>query len=303
MDIARLRLFVDVAKRQSFAAVARDLDQDPSTVSRTIASLETELGIRLFQRTTRNMTLTEAGEIYLNRMETLIEYMDNALEEARSVSARPTGSMRITATVGFGQLCLAPLLPRLRQEFPDLRFELHLTDTQIDLVSNRIDLAIRLGSRIEGDVIATKLFNTRYLICASPQYLKTHEAIRQPIDVVKHRCLLFRTPSVSNTWVARDASGRETVLPVDGDIIISSVMALLQCTHNGLGPSLFPEWLVKSDIDSGKLVNVLPDHEIAGGHAQAAAWLVYPSKRYLPYKVRAMVDFLKKTFVEDWHLS
>ena len=298
MDIARLKLFVDVAKRQSFAAVARDHNQDPSTISRTIASLETELGIRLFQRTTRNMTLTEAGEIYLNRMETLIEYMDNALEEARSVSSRPTGTMRITATNAFGQLCLAPLLPMMREDFPDLRLELHFTDSQVDLVANRIDLAIRLGSRIDGDVIATKLFDTRYIICASPHYLYHHPAIKRPIDVVSHRCLLYRAPSVSNNWVARSASGRETVLPVDGDITISSMLALLECTREGQGPSLFPEWMVKSDLASGRLVNVLPDHEIVGGHAQAAAWLVYPSKRYLPFKVRAIVDFLKKTFAD-----
>ncbi|MEX3008526.1 LysR family transcriptional regulator [Hoeflea sp. TYP-13] len=301
MDIATLKLFVDVAKRQSFAAVARDHDQDPSTVSRTIANLETELGIRLFQRTTRNMNLTEAGEIYLNRMETLIEYMDNAREEALSVSAHPTGSMRITATIAFGQLCLVPLLPQLRQEFPDLRLELHLTDSQIDLVANRVDLAVRLGSRIGGDVIATKLFDSRYLVCASREYLEKHSPINHPIDLVKHRCLLLRTPSVSNNWVARSATGRETVMPVDGDIVISSVLALRQCARGGLGPTLLPEWMVKADLLSGELVNVLPEHEIVGGHAQAAAWLVYPSKRYLPYKVRVIVDFLKRSVTNGWY--
>lgn len=298
MDIARLKLFVDVAKRQSFAAVARDHNQDPSTISRTIASLETELGIRLFQRTTRSMTLTEAGEIYLNRMETLIEYMDNALEEARSVNNRPTGTMRITASNAFGQLCLTPLLPTIREVFPDLRIELLLTDSLVDLVSSRVDLAVRLGSRIDGDVIATKLFDTRYIVCASPKYLETSGEMQQPYDLLKHRCLLYRARSASNNWVARDSTGRENVLPVDGDVVISSMLALLECARDGLGPALFPEWMVKSDLAAGTLVNVLPQHEIVGGHAQAAAWLVYPSKRYLPFKVRAIVDFLKKTFAD-----
>jgi DNA-binding transcriptional LysR family regulator len=293
MDIARLKLFIDVAKKRSFAAVARDYNQDPSTISRTIAGLETELGIRLFQRTTRNMTLTEAGEIYRNRMETLVEYMDNALEEARSVSVHPTGTMRITTTHAFGQLRLAPLIPQLRQEFPDLKFDFHLTDSPLDLVANRIDLAIRLGNRVDGDVIATKLFDTRYLICASPHYLQTHDAIVQPANIVKHRCLVFRSLSPGNNWLARSASGRETVLPVDGDVVISSMVALLECVRDGYGLSLFPEWMVKSDLVQGRLVNVLPDHEIVGGNTRASAWLVYPSKRYLPFKVRAMVDFLK----------
>ncbi len=294
MDIDRLKLFIDVANKRSFAAVARDHDQDPSTISRTISGLETELGIRLFQRTTRSMTLTEAGEIYRNRVETLIDYMDDALEEARSVSIRPTGTMRITSTNAFGHICLMPLVPQLRQEFPDLRFDLQLTDRPLDLVANRIDLAIRLGNRVEGDVIATKLFDTRYLICANPAYLQSHETITQPADIIRHRCLLFRAPSPSNNWVARHVSGKETILPVDGVIIISSMLALLESTREGYGPALFPEWMVKDDLASGRLVNVLPEHEIVGGHTRAAAWLVYPSKRYLPYKVRAMVDFLKR---------
>ena len=296
MDIDRLKLFIDVANKRSFAAVARDHDQDPSTISRTIAGLETELGIRLFQRTTRSMTLTEAGEIYRNRVETLIDYMDDALEEARSVSVQPTGTMRITSTNAFGQLCLVPLVPKLRKQFPDLKFDLHLTDMPLDLVTNRIDLAIRLGNRVEGDVIATKLFDTRYLICASPAYLESHAAIVQPADITKHRCLLFRAPSPSNNWVARHTSGKETILPVDGEIVISSMLSLLDCARDGLGPSLFPEWMVAEDLATGRLVNVLPEHEIVGGHTRSAAWLVYPSKRYLPYKVRAMVDFLKGQF-------
>ncbi|MEM6464527.1 MAG: LysR family transcriptional regulator [Pseudomonadota bacterium] len=298
MDIDRLKLFVDVAKRKSFAAVARAYNQDPSTISRTIANLETELGIRLFQRTTRNMTLTEAGEIYLNRVETLIEYMDNALEEARSVSGRPTGTMRITATTAFGQVCLTPILPRMMSEFPDLKFDLLLADNQIDLVTNRIDLAIRLGDRIDGDVIATKLFDTKYIICASPDYLRANGFIKQPIDLLKHRCLLFRPSFATENWVAQSPAGLKTILPVEGDIVISSLPAVLDCARNGLGPALFPEWMVKTEIASGSLVNVLPDFEVVGGHTQASAWLVYRSKRYLPYKVRAIVDFLKRNLAQ-----
>ena len=300
MDLETLKLFVDVAKRNSFAAVARENNQDPSTVSRAVANLETELGIRLFQRTTRSMTLTEAGEIYLNRMEALIEYMENAREEALAVSARATGSMRITASVAFGQICLTPLLPQLRAEFPDLQIELHLTDAQVDLVASRIDLAVRLGRRIEGDLIATKLFNTRYIVCASPDYLKSHGPIAHPLDLAAHRCLLFRAPAYNQNWMAMGADGKQFTIPVDGDIIISSVQALQQCACDGLGPTLLAEWMVQADINAGKLVNVLPDFEMAGGHAQAAAWLVYPSRRYLPYKVRAVVDFLKRRFSDGW---
>ncbi|MCY6381123.1 LysR family transcriptional regulator [Hoeflea prorocentri] len=296
MDIEALKLFVEVAKRNSFAAVARIHNQDPSTISRAVANLETELGIRLFQRTTRSMTLTEAGEIYLNRMEALIDYMDNAREEAHSVSARATGTIRITATLAFGQICLTPLIPKFREMFPDLKFEFHLTDDQIDLVANRIDLAVRLGSKIEGDVIATKLFDARYIVCASPHYLRDSRPIAHPSDLTEHKCLLFRAPVHNQNWMARDADDNTFAVPIDGDIYISSLVALQQAACNGLGPALMADWMVQRDLDEGRLVNILPDYDFSGGHTQAAAWLVYPSRRYLPYKVRAMVDVLKRHY-------
>lgn len=298
MEITTLKLFLAVAKRRSFAAVARDYNQDPSTISRAVANLETELGIRLFQRTTRNMTLTEAGEIYFNRMETLLEYLDNANEEAQATSTRPRGILRMTSSVAFGQVCITPLLPRLREEFPHLKFELHLADERVDLVANRIDLAIRLGHRIDGDVIAAKLINTRYRVCASPDYLEQHGSIDHPAVLSRHRCLLFRIPSFNSTWIACDASGEEVIIPVDGDIVISSVQALHQCALNGLGPVLLADWMVDDDIRSGRLIDVLPGYTMSGAHSQTAAWLVYPSRRYLPYKVRVMVDFLKTAFAE-----
>ncbi len=296
MEIASLKLFLAVAQRGSFAAVARDYDQDPSTISRTIAGLESELGIRLFQRTTRNMTLTEAGEIYFNRMETLLEYLDNANEEAQATNIRPSGIMRMTSSVAYGQICLTPLLPRLREEFPDLKLELQLTDERVDLVANRIDLAIRLGHRIDGDVIATKLINTRYRVCASPGYLEQHGPIEHPTALSRHRCLLFRIPSFNSTWIARNASGQEIIVPVDGDIVISSVQALHQCALNDMGPVLLADWMVDDDIRNGRLIDVLPGYTMSGAHSHTAAWLVYPSRRHLPYKVRVIIDFLKSEF-------
>src|SRR5579872_6717564 len=144
MDIETLRLFVQVARRGSFAIVARDRGTDPSSVSRTIAALEDELQVRLLQRSTRRMTLTEAGAAYLARLESLIEELDHARDEALAVSARPIGTIRLTASVAFGQKCVAPLLPKLRQTCPDLGIDLILTDANLDLVSEGVDLAIRL---------------------------------------------------------------------------------------------------------------------------------------------------------------
>ncbi len=293
MDFASLRMFIAVAQRGSFAAVAREFDADPSTVSRTIAALEEELGLRLFQRTTRTVTLTEGGEIYLSHVEPLLEDLNIAQDEALAVSAQPKGTMRITATIAFGQICLTPLLPRMRDKFPDLRIELILTDTPVDLVSERIDLAVRLGNRGSGNVVSSKLFDNRYRVCASPAYLEKRGPIREPMDLAQHSCLMMRPSGQDTNWIARDGKGRVTEVPVSGDVMISSVMALRQCALDGLGPVMLIDWMVREDIRSGRLIELLPDYEMSGAHARTAAWLIYPSARYLPLKTRVTIDFLR----------
>lgn len=293
MDIAALKMFVAVAQRRSFAAVAREFDADPSTISRTIANLEEELGLRLFQRTTRSVTLTEGGEKYLSRIEALVEDLDIAREEALTVIAQPKGIMRITASIAFGQYCLTPLLPAMRAKFPGLRFELILTDLPVDLVSERIDLAIRLGDRVRGNVVSTKLFDNHYRVCASPGYIKQHDPVDRPQDLLSHSCLMMRPATQDTNWIAQDSAGRIEEIPVRGDVVISSVMALRQCALDGLGPVMLAGWMIDKDIRSGRLVELLPSYRMSGAHARKAAWLIYPSKRYLPLKSRVTFDFVK----------
>lgn len=292
--MSALKMFVAVARRRSFAAVAREFDADPSTISRTIANLEEELGLRLFQRTTRNMTLTEGGQIYLSRIEALAEDIDIAREEALEVSTQPKGMIRITASVAFGQYALTPLLPRLREDFPGLSFELVLTDSPVDIVSERIDLGIRLGDKPGGNVVSTKLFDNRYHVCASPAYLKKNGNVRLPQDLSSHSCLMMRPAAHDTNWIASDSNGREVEISVGGDLVISSVMALRQCALDGLGPVMLAEWMIKDDIQAGRLIVMLPEYRMSGAHARAAAWLSYPSKRYLPLKTRVTIDFLGK---------
>ena len=294
MDLTALKMFVAIAQRGNFAAVAREYDADPSTVSRTIANLEEELGVRLFQRTTRSVTLTESGEVYRSHIEPLLEDIEIALDEALAVGALPKGTIRITASMAFGQFCLTPLLPRMRGQFPDLAVELVLTDTPLDLVAERIDLAIRLGNRAGGNVVSERLFDNRYRICASPGYLAKHGPIRQPQDFVSHNCLMMRSGAPDNVWIVRTPGGSVEEIPVSGDIVISSVMALRQCALEGLGPVMLIDWMVREDIRSGQLIELLPGHEVSGAHSRTSAWLIYPSARYLPLKTRVAIEFLRQ---------
>ncbi|MBI3562362.1 MAG: LysR family transcriptional regulator [Gammaproteobacteria bacterium] len=294
MDIENMRLFVEVARRGNFATVARDRDIDPSSVSRAIVLLEDTLGVRLLQRSTRRVALTEAGEIYLSRIVPLLDDLDRARDAARGVSTGPSGSLRMTASVAFGTTCLIPLLPAFRQQYPDVKLELQLTDTILDLVAERIDLALRLGRQVDANFIAVKLFDTRYRVCASPAYLKDKQAPQAPADLQQHRCLLIALPEFRSRWLFRDPRGTVTEIPVHGDITILNALALRACALAGMGPVLLANWLIDADIAEGRLVDLFPEYRVSVADFDTAAWLLYPSRAHLPNKVRVMIDFLKQ---------
>lgn len=183
MDPYALRLFVAVLRRGSFAAVARDLDIAPSSVSRTIANLERELGVRLLQRTTRRLSPTAAGLRYAARVGPLLEELDAASAEVRDATSMPRGRVRMTAPVSFAQLNLIPLLPALREHYPDLEVDLLLTDARIDLLASGIDLALRLGRLRDGELIRRHLCPIDYVLCASPSYVDRNGAPADPVAV------------------------------------------------------------------------------------------------------------------------
>jgi len=293
MDLDSLHLFVDVMRLGSFAKAARRRDVDPSSISRAIAALESELGFRLFQRTTRKLSPTEAGLRYLQRIEAPLGELSGAGAELRDLSAAPAGMLRITASVAFGVQCLAPVLPELRTAYPDLEIDLVLTDANLDLVAERIDVAIRLGPRLSGDMIAMKLFETNYRVVASPDYIAAHGRPGSPEFLAEHDCLLFPFNGFRSTWCFEDAAGGERRVEVNGKMTVSNALALRQCTLAGLGPALLANWTIDRDVTAGRLVNLFPDYRIYATERETAAWILYPSRDFVPRKVRVFIDFLK----------
>ncbi|HSE79087.1 MAG TPA: LysR family transcriptional regulator [Alphaproteobacteria bacterium] len=294
MDTALLRALVDVARRGSFAAVARDRDVSASSVSRKIAALESELGIRLFQRTTRRMALTEAGERYLARIAVLLDELDRAGDESRAARFGPVGTLRLTASVAFGNACLMPLIPELRASFPKLKLELVLTDAILDLLTERIDLAIRLGPSPGTEGIGVKLLDTRYRVCAAPDYIARSSRLNSPADLANHRCVLFSLPDFRSRWLFRSMKGALTEVPIDGDVVISNALAVRHCAIAGVGPALLPNWLIDDDVTEKRLLDLFPNYRVAATSFDTAAWLLYPSRAFLPQKVRVAIDFLKR---------
>jgi DNA-binding transcriptional LysR family regulator len=294
MNIEDLRLLVDVVQEGSFAAVARRREVDPSTVSRAITALEHDLGARLFQRSSRKLSLTEAGGVYYERLRGVLDELERAREETREITTTPVGTLRVTASVAFGHALLVPLLPRWRQAFPSLSLDLLLTDSIVDLISERIDVAIRLGTRPESGMVGARLLTSRYRVCVSRDYLRRAPALREPSDLADHDCVCFRSPNAPTRWQFRARDGGIASVDINGSLLISSALSVRAAAIDGLGPTLLPHWLVAKDFASGRLVDPFPEHEITATDFDTAAWLLYPTRTYLPLKVRAFIDFVKE---------
>lgn len=293
MDFEELQLFLEVARRGSFAAVARDRNADPSAVSRAIAGLEARLGLRLFQRSTRQMQLTEAGSLYRMRIEPLLDELAAAADIARASQKGVTGTLRLSSSVAFGVRQIAPLLPLLAERYPALRFECQFTDAVLDLVEQRIDLAIRLGPGAQADYVQTRLADTRYHVVASHAWAEAHP-VQDPAGLCHRNCLCMDLPGFRDRWQFRDPYGQVSNVAVSGAFLISAPLAILGLAQAGAGPALLPDWLVGEDIRTGALVDLFPDHVAAAGSFDSAVWAIYPSRSYLPAKVRVVIDFLRE---------
>ena len=288
-----LQIFVEVVRQGSFAAVARDRDVDPSSVSRTVAKLEKDLGIRLFQRTTRKLSPTEAGIVYFSRIAPLLEDMQQARDLAYAVAGKPKGVLRVTASVSFGQTCIVPMLSKFCADYPDLTVDLQLTDAIVDLVAERIDLAVRLGHLTDSTLIARRLMPMLYRVCASPGYLRQQGKPDSPNAIANHNCLLFPLTGFRSRWIFKNQQGQITTVSIQGRTVISNAVALQQCAIADMGIALLPHWLVDSSLAQGVLIDLFPDYQVTATEFDTAAWLVYPSRSYIPLKVLAFIDALK----------
>lgn len=295
MNFADLTLIQDVARHGSFAAAARQRDVDPSSIGRIVAGIEEELGFRLFARTTRRMEITEAGALYLSRIGPLSEELDRAVDECRAMQAEPRGTLRISASATFGQRFIVPRLSAFRKAYPAVSVEGIFSDSTVDLVAERIDLAIRLAPAVDGDYIVSRLMDTRYRVVAAPGYLQQAAPLERPEDLAHHRAILFPYRDYRSRWNFRDADGIVTEQNVDGDLILSPAGAIRDAALAGLGPALLPDWLISEDVDRGALQTCVTGWDVTATTFDTAAWLIYPSRSFLPAKVRAMIDFLRKS--------
>lgn len=294
MDLNALKLALRVAELGSFSAVAREADVNHSSVSRTIAALEDRLGLRLFQRSSRMLSLTAEGERYLRRIAPLIEEMDEAHREFRNDRAKPRGLLRLTASVAYGTKQIVPHLSELQRRAPELEIELVLSDGNLDLIAERIDLAIRLAPVPKGDLISSRLHATRYHVVASPDWVAKHGMPKHPEDLSTIQCVRNTLSGHRDTWHFRNqADGHICDVGVNGSVLISNPLALSEACRNGLGPALLADWLVQAELKTGQLIDVFPQYDVTATTFETAAWILYPSRTYLPAKVRLAIDHLR----------
>ena len=293
MEINALKVFLDVMRHLSFTEVAKVRGIAPSSVSRSIAGLENELGLRLFQRSTRKLEPTEAGLLYFDRISPMLAALESAHQAAVDVDEEPRGTLRVSSGVVIGEHHIVPLLPELAKKYPLLNIELILTDAYLDLIEQRIDVAIRLGSLNDSTLIAHPLKKMSFFVTATPAYLEQYGEPSVPSQLMEHNCLLFPRSDYSLSWLFKNGVQAPEEVPIKGRCLITHSQAIKTCTLAGMGVSLLPDWLVNQDINSGRLVRLFSEYEVTATDFKSSVWLVYPSREYLPLKVRVFNEYIK----------
>jgi DNA-binding transcriptional LysR family regulator len=289
-DLDAIAVFDRVVERKSFAEAARSLGLTTSAVSKRIARLERALGATLLHRTTRRLSLTEAGAVYHDRIRRVLGELASAEEAVTRLGTEPHGLLRVSAPMSFGHLHLAPLVPEFLAAHPGLRVDLELDDRLVDLIDGGFDVAVRIAALADSSLVARRLAPARRVICGSPDYLARRGVPRHPADLARHDCLRYTLQARGDWTVRRGRSGAR--VEVSGSLQANNGEVLRAAALAGLGLVFLPTMIVWRDLQAGTLVPVLVPHL----PPPTAIHAVYPRSRLLSPKVRAFVDFLAARF-------
>lgn len=286
IDLSKVAVFVRVVEAESFTAAAQALGLPKSSVSRSVARLEEELGVRLLQRTTRRLSLTEAGSAFYQNVRAALSAVDEAARAAADLGSEPRGTVRLTAPVDLGELIAEPL-GRFVRKHPQIQLDLVLTARLVDMVREGFDLAIRASRLADSSLVARKVGVFASGLFAAPAYLKRRGHPRALADLTNHECLLFRARGGQATWTLRSPKGEEQVT-VRGAITVDDLSFIASAAVAGLGIAYFPLALAVRPLAEKRLVRVLPDYTWVTSDLS----LVMPSGRHVPARVALLRDFL-----------
>jgi DNA-binding transcriptional LysR family regulator len=287
-----LQVFRNVADLNSFAEAGRRLGLSPAAVSKNIAELEAHVGARLINRTTRRMSLTEEGRIYLEYVARGLDAFSEADQALCPIKTGPGGTLRVSAPMTVTLTRLSAAIPRFLSRYPELTLDLHLDDRRVDLVRDGFDLAIRGSDNLEdSSMIAKKLGSMPHVLCAAPSYFEAHGKPATPADLHSHNCVRFSLSGHADTWEF-SKEGRTERIAIAARYSVTSSLAVRDALREGFGVSLMPQPYVENDLREGRLQSALEDWSTV----ETKLYAVYPSRQHLAPKIRVFLDFLVEEF-------
>ena len=291
-SFAELEFFVLLNRLGSLSAAARSLNITPPAATMRLASMEKRIGARLLNRSTRKISLTPEGELYLQQASRLIEELRELDEIVSGNRRNPRGLLRVNVPLGFGRTVIAPLVSTFAAQFPDVEVQLEVTDRPIDLIAKGFDLAVRFGELPDNRLNARRVMSNRRFICASPTYLEKFGTPKSIADLAKHRCIIHRqNDDAYGVWKFL-IDGRSEIVKVHGALSSNDGDIVQGWALDGQGIVIRSEWDVSKYLESGRLRQILPDFALPS----ADLYAYYPSKQNLPARVRAFINFLVEKF-------
>lgn len=289
--LSAMNMFVRVVETGSFSAVARELNSTQPTISKNIAELESWLGAKLLNRSTRSLRLTETGTDYYERCVAILQDVEEAEQVVGELQTQPKGIVRVSAVAAFGRLHVVPRLRAFFDQYSDIKVDIRLNDRTVDLVEEGIDVAFRMGKLPDSNLIARKLSSSPIVTAAAPEYLKNHGIPDHPGDLRAHNYIVYGDIG-SNGEIAFVEDGAPFFVRVEGSLITDNTEAMRTALIAGLGISRGPRWLIGDAIARGELVEILKDYQPESQDIYA----VYSPGRHLPSKVRCFIDFFREQF-------
>ena len=286
-DLRRMAIFSAVVEAKSFSEAARRIGIAKSAISKHISMLENHLGVRLLNRTTRQLSLTEAGETYYRSCTRLVKEASEAAQEVRQLQSQPMGTLKLSCTIAFGTNHLIPLISQFHEQHPELKIDLLLGDEMVNLVDEGIDLAIRVGWLSESNLVAKKLFTSQRIIVASPEYLKKHGTPQLPTELVNHNWIIVTLLRSPQRCTFRH-NGKLQTIHMMSTTRTNSINAAHAFVLNSDGITAMSSYVVDDDIKQGRLVQLLPEYETD----EVSIYAVYPDRHHVPAKVRLFIDAL-----------
>ena len=287
--------FVRIVETGSMAAAARRLDCTRAQISKQVADLEREFGIRLFERSTRKLALTPSGEVFHQHALRALDAVASTETAVRNLGDTPCGLLRVSASLTFGRMYIAPLLPRVTAQYPELECELILTDQMVDLVDDNIDLALRHTKAPPEDAVAKRLVTLNRVICATPDYLATHGKPEHPGELARHACFGYLQAEMSSTLELIGRNGEQVSVPISSRFRFNNLDCVLDAVLAGHGLAILPTYLAGPEIQSGRLHTILDDYEPLTGFGRQLHACYTPSRVRLP-KVRVFLEELERQF-------